>query len=356
MRARAARHGFFRSLLATTHAQAVALAHHQNDQAETLLLRLARGTSRTGLRGMRFRTELPGLTLVRPLLHLPKAKILAWLNRHDLKWREDLSNRDPVHRRNRVRHEILPRMQAALNPKLVPALFRLAEVLNDEEALLEKHTRRALAELIDQTGSVDGSRLHVLTPALQRRTLKKWLPGTADFEHIEAIRRGETAVDLPGGQRVRQSQGRIFLESETVDAPATRLNLSGETQWQSWCISVTEGEGILRSAGRPGTSPDAASIRTPSADEPPLNVRAWQEGDEMRPWGMNGRKKLSDIFIDAKVPVYQRKQIPVLVCGEEIIWLVGYRIATHWTRHPGSIGLQLHAAELDEVQLQCLKS
>ncbi len=332
MAARAARYEFFARTAHQLRAAAVAVAHNADDQVETVLLRLARGAGPQGLGGMEPVSRQGGLKIIRPLLSVTRTAILAFLKQHRLRWREDASNRDPHFLRNRVRHEILPLLERRLNPQLRAALLRTADLLREENKFLDGLASRALPRHTGtQRPTLPVTRLTALPLALRRRALRLWLisAGVAaeqlDYAAIAAAlallehQRGTKALDLGGGWKAVRTYARLTLEKE-VPAPPP-----------AWRLATAAHRGILKEKPtQPGRLPARATLSAAAVGASPLLVRAARPGDRMAPLGMQGTKKLQDIFTDAKVPREQRRLIPVVECRGVIVWLPGYRVARGW--------------------------
>ena len=332
MAARVARYAFFARAARQVHAAAVLVAHTADDQAETVLLRLARGAGPQGLGGMAPVSCRNGLTILRPLLGVRHADLVALLRKHRWRWREDASNRDLHFLRNRVRHELLPLIERRLNPRFREALLRTADVLREEQVWLDE---LAAVDLARCRGAAAGGGL-LIQPlaaqprAAQRRLLRLWLAGGGlpperlTFDAVEAVltlaRRahGTQAVPLGDGWRVVRRYAALALEAEPTAAPR-------------WTLTVQSHRGILRERPtQPGRLPARATLSARAVGGSPLTVRAWRPGDRMRPLGLRGTKKLQDIFTDAKVPRDRRAAVPVVECRGEIVWLPGYRVAQGW--------------------------
>jgi len=312
---RHARHQLYR----TCSDAPIALAHHANDQLETFLLRLTRGAGASGLSGMQLVQPLDNFTLLRPLLNHPKADLIQWLTEQQLPWREDASNTDPTHTRNRIRHQIIPLLQQQLNPNLLPTLTRTMTLLNDENQWLE-----------EQAHTYNAQTIAAAPKALQRRWIRHWLHqqqiDDIPFEVVEQI---TEALHQPEGTRhcdinadflVRVEYGipSLHPRNERSTTPEWTLTQTEGTGWQS---HVAHGIGIL---------PAHASISIAQLNNRALHVRTPQPGDRFQPLGMQGHRKLQDILTDHKVPLAQRSQLPVICCQDEIIWLPGYAIAHNW--------------------------
>lgn len=332
MAARAARYAFFARMAHQLGAAAVAVAHTADDQAETILLRLARGAGPQGLGGMEPVSRRAGLKIIRPLLSIRRAEIVAFLKMHRLRWREDASNRDPHFLRNRVRHEILPLLAKRLNPQIHAALLRLAAVLREENAWLDEHAIAALKKCAGPTRpTLSAKKLAALPLPLRRRALRLWLmrPRLAaerlDFEAVDSALnlletiRGTKTVELGDGWRVVRRYDQLAVEnSPPADMP-------------TWQLLIQPYRGIVKEQPtQPGHLPARATLSAAAVGDSPLYVRTWRPGDRIAPLGMAGTKKLQDIFTDAKVPRGQRRHIPVVTCRAAIVWLPGYRIARGW--------------------------
>lgn len=225
------RHAFFGRVAQRHGARHVLLAHHADDQAETVLAQLCRGAGLGGLQGMQEVSELAlpqggALLLVRPLLGVRRAAIDAYLVRHGLAFREDSSNAERLHRRNRLRHEVLPLLNDVFERDVSPLLARFAGLAGRDEAWLQREARRILEE--EAALAEDGSlrltpRLTALDPALQSRVLLGWLRdqlrlGGIGFGEVEQVRAmlvpgGPAKVNLPGGRHLRRKARRLWLEA-----------------------------------------------------------------------------------------------------------------------------------------------
>ena len=330
MAAREARHDFFRSITSSLKPQVsgllIALAHHADDQLETFFLRAARGAGPSGLSGMRSfqclesvdatpssrfpdtsdatgvsRLRFRTLTLVRPMLGIRRTEILGWLKENKIEWREDTTNTDETISRNFVRHQLLP-MFGKLNDRAAENLLRTMDILRDEEDRPEL--------------------------AARRREIRDWLIGQGvkpTFDAVEQVIEfadgtdGSRSMDLEG-LRIINEYGVLRTESGRGFQPLAsgRMPLP-----QKMTIKMEEGIGILR-------GPWCASVSLAKVAGREVTVRVAKPGDRMEPYGMEGSKKLQDIFTDLKIPKAQREQWPVVECGGEIIWLPGYRIARGW--------------------------
>ncbi len=325
MAARQARHDFF----ATFDHAVIALAHHADDQAETFLLKLARGAGTEGLGGMAYAQTIGKTQLIRPMLDLPRQDILQWMEQNNFDWREDASNSDETFLRNRVRHTVLPMLEHELNPNIRKTILRTMDILRAEQDWMETIITDCRLPIAD------------CPIAVQRRLLRKWLfeqgAEKVDFDAVEKILAlmaagaGTTIFELNGRQRVVVEYGKLRFDAGDVPPLHSVWRLSTErgTGWQK---DHGKGAGIL---------PAEASFDASQIGDSPITIRSAEPGDRINPLGMEGHRKLQDIFTDQKIPRAQRPSIPVVVCRGEIIWLPGYRTARGWSVQ-GDTGKSVH--------------
>ena len=226
--AREARYAFFARVARERECPHVLLAHHADDQVETLLFNLLRGSGAAGLAGMSAHStrRVGGIELHihRPLLGVWREEIDAYIAAHALEFREDASNADPRHTRNRMRHEALPALEKAFGREVRRAMWRSAEILRAEDALLDSLVPAGIA------ADIDTAALRALPLAIQRRTLQAWLraQGVADvgFEEIERVRAlldGPRAkVNLPGGVHARRRAKKLFIERPAAQSSSSQ--------------------------------------------------------------------------------------------------------------------------------------
>lgn len=370
MAAREARYAFLARVASRTGADAVATGHTADDQAETVVLRLARGAGPHGLAGISPSRTVQGIRIVRPLLSVRRKDIERYLNQRGATWREDASNTDTAFVRNRVRHEVLPLLRARLNPDIDAALCRNAEILADENAWIDELAATILDNIgVGESGdALDVRALQDQPLAVQRRVLRLWLTrqgvDTAhlsrelmrQLEGLVARRTGSASLSIPGGPVVDREYATLTTRDPadgTVSAPALppqarryRLTVPGETLLPEWGLRVTiqRAPGIQRPRPtQPGRLPAAASLDAARVGRRALWLRAWQPGDRMRPLGLDGSKKLQDIFVDTRVPAARRHIVPIIICADEIVWLPGYRVARGW-EVPSETGPALQVA------------
>jgi tRNA(Ile)-lysidine synthase len=334
--ARVLRYQLLESAADTLRASRIATGHTADDQAETVLLNMIRGAGPQGLAGI---PPVRG-KVIRPLLDVTHSEVEQYCDFHKLSHRLDRSNLDTAFRRNRIRHEILPAL-ARIQPKVVAGLGRLADILRAENEFMAEQAAHALREIAAQRPGEVGiacGPFGVLPRALQRRVLRAAVARVKgdeldlDLERIDALAAlavsGQTGsvVELPGAVRAELTYG------ELVIVPAIPQPVAPKTEWTLPVpgeVSIAE-LGLTISARRsrarrPPPHPTAALVDAERIT-PPLTVRTRRRGDRFTPFGMKGTVKLQDFFVNAKVPRTERARVPLVLSGDEIIWVVGYRI------------------------------
>jgi tRNA(Ile)-lysidine synthase len=298
--ARRARLGALTALAAERGARRVALGHQADDQAETVLFRIVRGTGLGGLSGIPYRRE----PFVRPLLDVRRLELLRYLRRRSIPFVEDPSNSDLRFARARVRHRYLP-MLAEENPRVAEALVALAAAARDG-------------------GQPAAENLVAEDLALSRRV-------SAAVERLRA-RGGSAALDVAGGRRVEISYGRVRVKArEPVHRPAAArapavIAGPGTYRWAAGALDVKEGAEAAGKGGR-GAGGAAAEFDADLLDWP-LTLRSRRSGDRMRPRGGRGSRKLSDLMIDAKIARAARASLPVVTSARgELLFVPGLRPA-----------------------------
>jgi tRNA(Ile)-lysidine synthase len=339
---RQARYAFFERLADELGAVAIATAHTRDDQIETILINLLRGTGPRGLRGMPYQRG----RIIRPLLDVTREQTHAYCREQNLPTCFDRTNIDPHQLRYRVRTELLPVLYA-LSPTFDRHLLRLAQIIENEEAWWDVQIRELLKERDTLTLRLEFlQRLH---PAVQRRLLREWLRphlGTVHlppFEILEGIRRAALAGHASSWQLsdtirvvITEAQLQIRLteptpaEYEYPLTPGSPLLLPELGMWL---------EVELRDCpADPRTSRRDEAWLCAHAVQGQLRVRNWRPGDRFLPLGMSRSdlsdkseahrgKKVSRIFIDLKIPLAQRRRLPLLCDEVGILWIPGYTIA-----------------------------
>lgn len=356
--AREERYRFLEEIRHHCHARKIALGHHACDQVETVLMNLLRGSGMEGLRGMQPVRED---RYIRPLLSVTRAEIDEYLARNDLPYRVDFSNADENCCRNRIRHQLIPDLKARYNPRLEENLCRTAEILSREDDYLKQMVeelaadqRIVQADAAQQEMSMNIPACLDLHDALQNRLIKHLLLRHAQkkqgigYVHVRDVKalmrhtRSGVFLHLPFGIEVRREYDFLVLgrrkQPPRAPQPAVRdhqeasavhpetgmrvcdIRIPGrvlmETQKLALSFDFVERPAVCFGDSRTVYMDHACMM-------PPLMVRTPQPGDRIQPLGMSGMKKLKDYFIDRKIPVRLRGQIPLLVDSRSVIWVAG---------------------------------
>lgn len=349
MAARELRYGWFASLCREEGYSALAVAHNANDNAETLILNLLRGTGVQGMTGMKVKAPLAGapeIALVRPLLQSSRTEIHEYAVAHGLSWREDKSNADPAYKRNLIRNEVFPLFER-LNPAFLKTLGEDAVRFAQVQKVADSYYGKVEAGIVSLPGG-DGTVVIARKPLLAA-------------EHWEYV--------------LYRALAPLGFKAAVVDEMASLLKkglTSGKRFLSDSHLAVTTGEEILISRLPLSAGPDAARqgeslvidrpgkyefggtlffVETIDAGELkqaegttvmnlgyPFAIRHWRKGDWMRPLGMNGRKKkLSDMFVDLKFNLLDKeKALVVAAGGSHVVAILGYRIDESIAARPGA--------------------
>jgi tRNA(Ile)-lysidine synthase len=332
---RQARITFFDELFGSWQAAAVVLAHHADDQAETVLMRLLRGSGMAGLAGMSWRN---GRGYIHPMLDITRGEIDAYLAERQLSWRKDTSNLDITFQRNRIRHELLPLLER-YNPAVRNVLAITAGILSEEDALLDALMRQAAEQVCrfsENDATCDITRLKSHPLALQRRLIRLMLSRLAGnlnyitHRHLENILKMLTSarpnlrINLPQSLvAVKEYDTLVIKVLDETELEAAEITIPGPGSYQLPGGARVRIEISLPPVD-PGGTPDTTyfdSDRIPF----PWHVRTFRPGDRIQPLGMSGRKKVKDVFIDEKIPRARRALTPLVFCGNELIWIIGLR-------------------------------
>ncbi len=324
--ARNIRHGFYRELIAAGTVDRVATGHTRSDQAETVLFRILRGSGVSGLAGIRAVTS-DGI--VRPLLSIWREDVETWLRERHVTWREDATNADPAYDRNRIRHQLLPLLRAEYNPRIDEALARMATLAADDEQYWEGQIR-------DLPSTFEVSRLSTAPLALARRMVRRAIEQVKgdlrqiDFAHVEAIlelarsTEGSGRLQAPGLDVMRSFDWIRFRPLGETSEPRPRFSypitppctvewpaggsISFEIQTQSPCDKLETGLDW----------PEILSL--PELRGGSLELRNWTPGDCYRPAGRSNEIKIKQMFQEARIPLWKRREWPVLLAGDRILW------------------------------------
>lgn len=330
MAARKLRYDYFHELHRDHRYRAIAVAHHADDVAETMLLNMVRGAGIAGVHGM---ASVQGL-VVRPLLSLTGDEIRAYALKHELVWREDSSNAEVFYTRNRIRHRVIPVLRE-INPAATEAMLRHARLMHDYEELLKHFISGVSRELVRQQGTVTSVNLSKLMELPSQATLLYHLlynfgftatqcrqmvesprTGAEFYSHTHKLVTGREVMEIiPIPETGKVTGYHLHENSVSVELPHGTLTMERVSK------EYFEGGRLPDDF----TDPQVAYVDS-SLLEFPLHIRSWHHGDTFSPLGMQGRKLVSDFFTDEKFTPSQKEFATLLLSGEQIVWLIGHRI------------------------------
>lgn len=344
--ARRIRYKFFREVADKLDIDVIATAHTKDDHAETVLMRLLRGTGLKGLRGIPARSNLDKALLIRPMIEISRKEVEAYLKQKRLSPRIDMSNSDTRFFRNRVRSKLMPLIEKDYSPRIKSLLLTLADLLDKDYEYLELKHEEDFKGVFrrDSKGVVvlylsGFKRLH---PSVKRGVMRKVMQDLCDglegieYRHWKEI---ESLIDtrpvgsilyLPHKITVEKSKRSLRFIPADIRIPKKRevayaiVKVPGLTGFGRRTLQVRRVNRVSDFSKKLKSVEyfDAKKI------DLPLIIRTSKQGDRMRPLGMKGYKKVSDIFIDEKIPFKRRGSIPLIVSAKgEILWLCGIRIS-----------------------------
>jgi tRNA(Ile)-lysidine synthase len=347
--ARILRYEYLRQVARQLGGAKIAVGHHLNDQAETLLFHLFRGAGSAGLAGMR---PVRG-DLVRPLITVNRQEIDRYCREHDLTPRQDSTNFDSAYSRNYLRNELIPLIERRFNARLAETLARTAELAGDEHDYIETQAGKLWPTVVQETADsliIDCERINLLHAAMRREIFRAAIAKKQGdlkgitFLHVERLIELSisgnvgSVIELPGGLTVCRGYGQLNLTTQrplpllpAIPAPGIRLQVPGVTAIPGLGLVVT----VRLMDVFPGEEGEGTAVFSLGQITLPIYVRTRQNGDRFRPAGATGSKKLQDYFIDNKVPRQKRDQIPIFCDSQGIFWVGGYRRAQRTDAAPG---------------------
>lgn len=339
--ARQCRYNFLEEVANKIGADKIAVAHHLNDQAETLLLHLLRGSGLTGLVGMVQQRE----RIIRPLLKIRREEILRYCEEHQLTYCHDATNDEPVVMRNRVRLELIPLMET-YNPEVVKALGRTAALLERDEEALNTLSEEAWAQCSrqDQKDTFETHSLKNLPDAILSRVIRRiWRSQTEtnhtlQLVHVEQVMKavrtslGEKHFQLPGGVTLTVTREELVcrgIKDECVTKPAMPPVVIRD-QGTTW---LPQNRGSIRVLRRKAVFPLALSdnpyrqVLAADSLKKDLILRHRRQGEYWEPLGLGGKKSLKKTLMEMKIPRDERDQQLLLCHGDQVMWVIGSGIS-----------------------------
>ncbi|QNF32375.1 tRNA lysidine(34) synthetase TilS [Adhaeribacter swui] len=329
MAARTLRYTWFENLRQQLSYDSIAVAHHQSDTVETILLNLTRGTGLPGLHGIAPKNG----NIIRPLLCLRKDDIYDYVTSKQLIWREDSSNETTLYQRNKIRHEVIPVLKQ-LNPNLEQTVQQTAAKISAAEILVNEYVQRVREQVLRLENGITyldiaGLPQSAALPLVLFELLQFY---GFTFEVTQSI---IVALEGESGKLFESATHTLAKDREQLVITAKNLQAFGsyeilpeQTELQVPDLQLSlkhlSAANYKINTGKKVAALDSGLLQFP------LKIRTWKEGDWFVPLGMNGKKKISDFLIDEKVPVNLKDRVKVLTSGNSIVWVMGYRLDTRF--------------------------
>jgi len=311
--------------------QKIALAHHQDDAVETFLLRLIRGSGSRGLGRMKVKRDI----YIRPMLNVERKEILDYLKKKDIPYFSDSSNQDPKFARNRIRNELIPYIQKNFNSSFPQMILQTAQWLEEQNEVLNELLQPFVKLLIVEKNGwkLDRKSFLKLNTHLQKVVLMNLLermdPGliltARSLQALLSAIRNQQEMELPGVLKMQcNAKNCHFVKKES------RIGIVEVDVPEAGRYEFPIGDSML-TFSKVGKMPEVHGNRFVAfldAEKAsfPLYIRNWKSGDAFRALGLKGTQKLSDYFINKKIPRNSRKSIPLVFKDDDLIWIAGYQI------------------------------
>lgn len=320
MAARELRYDWFRQIVSAIKFDYILTAHHANDNLETFLINLVRGSGIEGFTGIKAENN----NLVRPLLKFSRKEIEDFAAENGLRWREDSSNASSKYLRNKIRHQIIPVMEE-INPQLLESFSKTQDHLRESYELIEDYISLLYSQIVSKNRYGYSLKIEVLERVQNPKTVLFHLLKTFGFKEWNDV------VDLMKGQpgkMVVSETHRLIKDREYL----LLTEIPSAKSLQSFDIS--EGEEVVMLPIGTFTLNEVNKIEKTSLQcvyvskdkiTFPLELRQWKEGDVFYPFGMKGKKKLSDFFQDKKLSLPEKENTWLLCCEGKIVWVVNHR-------------------------------
>jgi tRNA(Ile)-lysidine synthase len=329
------RYDFLNIISEDYHAQKIALGHNLQDQAETVLLNILRGSGLEGLKGF---LPMRDGKFIHPLIEISRQEIISFLNEAGIPYRQDSSNKNKIYLRNQIRSELIPYLKEKYNPKIEENLAQMAEILRPEDEFIRQHVAQALKSSVIEKQQdrillkiADINKLH---PAIRLRLVKTILESLNpakngfSFIHIKSLDnlaqkcKSGKRVDLPLGIEARREYDNLILERNKICSKQMKyeytMNIPGS-------LYVKERKLTIRSELTTKEKIDFNGKNEVYLDldkiKQPVIVRNRRDGDWFQPLGMQGRQKIKNFFIDHKISRCERNEIILLIDRLSVIWI-----------------------------------
>lgn len=326
----------------------IAVAQNLNDNVETILMRLIRGTGLEGLKGI----DAVRNDIIRPLLDQDRQSIEEYCRQNNLEPRIDKTNLQPIYLRNKIRLELIPYLKQRFNPNVNEALIRLGQVVREENNYLEQQSTELLGrlgEIRDNSVAIKSESLKKLHPAMQKRLLRKAVESVAntlngfEYKHFQGMielldKSTGAAIELPKDLKAYISYENLII-CKKIENTDKKCYYKLKYDYDNFIDEINEMLSVkLISSNELSSVPKSFNTIYIDADKIKydLVVRSREQGDIFSPIGMKGSKKLKDYFIDKKIPKEKRDEVLLLADGNEVVWILGSIISEKYKITPNT--------------------
>ncbi|MEG0297134.1 MAG: tRNA lysidine(34) synthetase TilS [Clostridium sp.] len=348
MAGRDERYKFFEDVSNEQGYNKVAIAHNANDQAETVIMRMMRGTGLEGLGGIRSKRNEK---IIRPILSILRDEIESYCNEKKLNPRIDKSNLENIYSRNKVRLDILPYMKENFNPDIIQTINRMASILQKDDEYINNQCNKYFDNYckIQPGGLVINKKIFKLEDAIVNRIIKKSLIDYSgkytnfEMKHIYDVidlanKETNKKIDLPNNIIAENIYGDIYLKirmrsakkSEQKNNEIFLLKEKLDVNTFKFMDYIIRVEIIKNKNNIEFSNNDLIKHFDYDNIVEGIIIRTRKDGDKIRPLGMNGNKKVKDIFINSKVPKDYRETVPIVCFDDKIAWIVGYKVSEEY--------------------------
>lgn len=317
--ARKIRYAFFSELKKTQGFSAVLTAHHKDDNIESILMNITRGTGLKGLLGIEKKHD----DLVRPLLFIKRSEIEEYLNSKQFQWRNDSSNFESKYKRNRFRNKIIPLLNKE-NPSFSEAMDRLLENLTPVAEVYYEAFEKFKKEAVFQTK--DQIKIETSQAELLRRFLFEFIQ---DFGFNSAQAKDILKAINESGRVFNSSSHRLYIDRSSIIIVKEEGNSSSDIDISESTQELLDPIHLVFSSSKKVKfiPSNEIALMDKSKIHFPLKLRSWKHGDRIQPLGMKGMKKISDVLIDKKISLPDKSKLMLLLSNDEVIWIVGIMLS-----------------------------
>jgi len=325
MAARELRYNWFGEILEKCGAQAIAVAHHADDSIETMLMNLVRGTGLRGLTGIAPRNQ----NIIRPLLCCSRSELEKYLVEHNLSHVEDSTNALSDYKRNKIRNEVLPLLEE-INPSVRETLYSEIQHLNGTMEIYQQDIDQITDLIVNKSGdvtkmSIEEIKKQAHIPTIMYELLYPYGFSSKIVEQVtEHIDSESGKIFFSETHRLVKDREYLMIEKrKAVDNGIIHIDESETEKYVPFRLTLNKinvNTDFHVSKQRNTVHVDTSTLKFP------LTIRSWQKGDSFYPFGMNTRKKISDYFIDNKLSLPEKEQIRLLLSGNDIVWIIGWRM------------------------------